>query len=81
VTHIHTVPTVLRLMLRAVEERGMRLPRLRLCFVSGEALPLQLARQFHEVFRGAGATCELVNIWGCTECLGAHPTSHPEHRV
>jgi amino acid adenylation domain-containing protein len=60
VTTLHFVPSMLQVFLEA---RGLeRCAALRRVVCSGEALPAELARRFHEVFKAP-----LINLYGPTE--------------
>jgi len=63
VTRIVLVPSLLRVLLDAAPNLGTRVPKLRLWSVSGEALPVDLARRFRDAFPKA----TLLNIYGSTE--------------
>ncbi|MBI3405302.1 MAG: amino acid adenylation domain-containing protein [Acidobacteria bacterium] len=63
VTRIVLVPSLLRLLLDAFSNLGTRLPDLKLCVSSGEALPADLARRFQK----SAPQCKLVNLYGSSE--------------
>ena len=63
VTRIVLVPSLLRAMLDAVPDLGVRLPRLKYWFSSGEALRADVARSFASNAPGA----VLVNLYGSSE--------------
>jgi amino acid adenylation domain-containing protein len=66
VTRIVLVPTLLRVLLDHAPRLGSELPRLKLWTVSGEYLPLDLAKRF-------GAACPdavLLNLYGSSEVAG-----------
>ncbi len=65
VTTLHFVPSMLRVFLEQAD-RG-RCRSLRRVMASGEALPAELARRFHEVGLGDSGTAELHNLYGPTE--------------
>ena len=66
VSRMTVVPSLLRTLLYLREPLGVRVPSLRLCACSGEALPVGLARQFLEE-TPAGT---LLNLYGCSEVAG-----------
>lgn len=59
ITVLHFVPSMLALFLAAPAAKGLAIPKV---FASGEALPVTLARQFHQVITG-----RLHNLYGPTE--------------
>ncbi len=63
VTRISLVVSQLRALLIADPDFGLRLPRLRLCIVSGERLTSDLV----DAFRCALPDACLVNLYGCSE--------------
>ena len=76
VTTLHFVPSMLQVFL---DEPGVeRLSSVRRVVASGEALPADLVRRFHERMGGAGA--ELHNLYGPTEVavdVSWHPCTDP----
>jgi amino acid adenylation domain-containing protein len=64
VTLLHTVPSIFRLLLREMRERGERLPKLRQVILAGEAL---YGRDVIDWRNQNGPDTELVNIYGPTE--------------
>jgi amino acid adenylation domain-containing protein len=71
VTRIVLVPSLLRVLLEAFTNLGSRLPRLKYWVSSGEALPLDLQRRFHEVIPAG----RLLNLYGSSE-VSADVTYH-----
>ncbi|WP_157545693.1 non-ribosomal peptide synthetase, partial [Microtetraspora fusca] len=67
VTRLLLVPSLLRVLLRAVPDLDARLPRLTTWISSGEPLSQELSRLFHE--RMPGRT--LVNLYGASEAWDA----------
>jgi amino acid adenylation domain-containing protein len=63
VTRIVLVPSLLRAMLDAAPALGQKLPRLKICISSGEALPLELC----ERFRRSLPQAVLLNLYGSSE--------------
>jgi amino acid adenylation domain-containing protein len=63
VTRIVLVPSLLRVLLDTVPDLATRLPRLTLWSLSGEVLPVDLARRFHNMLPDA----ILLNIYGSSE--------------
>ena len=63
ITHLHFVPSMLRAFLEEPEVESCT--RLRRVIASGEELPLDLARRFHERLGARGV--ELHNLYGPTE--------------
>jgi amino acid adenylation domain-containing protein len=63
VTRIVLVPSLLRAMLDVEPELGQKLPQLKICISSGEALPLDLCERFQ---RSAPQTV-LLNLYGSSE--------------
>lgn len=63
VTRIVLVPSWLSAILQAVPELGRQVPKLRYWVTSGEALPLELARQLLSAHR----SCRLLNLYGASE--------------
>ncbi|HEY7387936.1 MAG TPA: amino acid adenylation domain-containing protein [Bryobacteraceae bacterium] len=63
VTRMTVVPSQLAAILEACADLEIRLPDLRLCFTSGEALPYAL----HERFAGLLPHAVLVNLYGSSE--------------
>ncbi len=63
VTRLALVPSLLAAVLDTLPDLGARLPALRLCVSSGEALPSSLGDRF----RAALPHCRLVNLYGSTE--------------
>ena len=63
VERIVLVPSLLRTMLDVVSDLATRLPNLKLWSTSGELLPPDLVRRFHEVL----PTATLLNIYGSSE--------------
>jgi amino acid adenylation domain-containing protein len=64
ITHLHFVPSMLRVFLE--EPRLESCASLRRVIASGEALPSDLARRFHELL-GGPCGVELHNLYGPTE--------------
>ncbi|WP_295885960.1 polyketide synthase [uncultured Thiohalocapsa sp.] len=62
-TRLSLVVSQLRALLLAAPDLGRRLPRLRLCIVSGERLTAELV----DAFRRALPDTALVNLYGCSE--------------
>ncbi|ESQ11496.1 MAG: type I polyketide synthase [Thiohalocapsa sp. PB-PSB1] len=62
-TRIALVVSQLRTLLLAAPDLGHRLPRLRLCIVSGERLTADLV----ETYRRALPDTALINLYGCSE--------------
>ena len=69
------VPSLLRTMLDVASDIATRLPKLRLWSTSGELLPTDLARRFHEALPAAS----LLNIYGSSE-VTADVTYHEVDR-
>ncbi|QMV44167.1 non-ribosomal peptide synthetase [Cohnella cholangitidis] len=75
VTTMHFVPSMLHLFLDYLERRAdlensavSSLASLKQVFASGEALPIQQANRFYELFRTRMATAaKLINLYGPTE--------------
>ena len=63
VTRMVLVPSLLRALLDAYEDIQERLPELRFWVSSGEALPIELAKRFHQRLPG----CTLLNLYGSSE--------------
>jgi amino acid adenylation domain-containing protein len=63
ITRIVVVPSQLGAILDVCPDSGTRLPALRLCFTSGEALPYSLYARFTKLFPQA----TLVNLYGSSE--------------
>lgn len=74
ITHLTLVPSLLRVMLEAAPDLGDKLPSLRFCVTSGEALPVDLARRFLK----ATPDCALINLYGSSE-VAADVTVHEVH--
>jgi amino acid adenylation domain-containing protein len=66
-TVIHFVPSMLRLFLAAVDDGDAAPTRLRLVVCSGEALPADLVRRFHDLRPQLAPDAELHNLYGPTE--------------
>ena len=66
VTRIVLVPTLLRVLLEHIPDLDARVPMLKLWTVSGEYLPLDLAKDF----RTALPTAVLLNLYGSSEVAG-----------
>ena len=66
VTRIVLVPTLLRVLLEHAPDLGARVPELKLWTVSGEELPIDLARKFRAAFPEA----RLLNLYGSSEVAG-----------
>jgi amino acid adenylation domain-containing protein len=66
VTRIVLVPTLLRVLLEHAPDLNTRLPMLKLWTVSGEYLPLDLAKKFRDVLPEA----VLLNLYGSSEVAG-----------
>jgi len=75
ISRLTLVPTYLRELLAWMAIDGVRLPALRVCTSSGEALTADLARRFFEGCPDA----TLLNIYGSTEVAG-DVTSHAVRR-
>ena len=75
VERIVLVPSLLRTMLDVASDIATRLPKLRLWSTSGELLPTDLARRFHEALPAAS----LLNIYGSSE-VTADVTYHEVDR-
>jgi amino acid adenylation domain-containing protein len=71
VSRIVLVPSLLAVLLDAVQDLSERLPALRLWVTSGEAIPVELARRF----RAAMPRATLLNLYGSSE-LSADVTSY-----
>ncbi|MGA9508448.1 MAG: amino acid adenylation domain-containing protein [Candidatus Sulfotelmatobacter sp.] len=71
VSRIVLVPSLLRTLLDHARDLQARVPDLRLWSCSGEILPADLAKRFHEAFREA----TLLNIYGSSE-VAADVTCH-----
>jgi amino acid adenylation domain-containing protein len=63
VTRLVLVPSLLRDILALGDDLRQRLPKLKMCVSSGEALPIELCRRFHERL----ADAVLLNLYGSTE--------------
>jgi len=63
IERIVLVPSLLRTMLHVVSDIATRLPKLKLWSTSGELLPSDLVRRFHEAMPAA----TLLNIYGSSE--------------
>jgi amino acid adenylation domain-containing protein len=63
ITRIVLVPSLLRTLLDYTCDLEAQVPKLRLWSVSGETLPLDLARRFRKAF----PTAKLLNIYGSSE--------------
>ncbi|MEU6189635.1 amino acid adenylation domain-containing protein [Nocardia sp. NPDC047038] len=63
VTRLVAVPSLISALLDEVPDLGHRVPTLRLCVVSGEALDEHLVRRFHRHLPGR----TLVNLYGSSE--------------
>jgi amino acid adenylation domain-containing protein len=63
VTRLVLVPSLLRLLLESMESSGLRLPRLKICSVCGEALSPELVRHFYALLPQAA----LINQYGASE--------------
>ncbi len=75
VTRIVLVPTLLRVILEMHVQLECRLPHLKYCVTSGEALPLEMSRRFHEQM----PHCALLNLYGSSEVAADatwHDTGH-----
>ena len=66
VTRLVLVPSLLAALLDATGGLGARLPGLRYCVTSGEALGADLAERFRRAVPGAA----LINLYGSTEVAG-----------
>ncbi len=66
VTRIVLVPSLLEAILEAVPDLSRRLPRIKYCVSSGEALSSDLANRF----RKSLPECVLLNLYGTTEVAG-----------
>ena len=66
VTRVLVVPSLLKALLDSGQEIGLRLPKLKLWFTSGEALPSDLAHRFLEYVSDG----RLVNLYGSSEVAG-----------
>ncbi|HVJ07280.1 MAG TPA: amino acid adenylation domain-containing protein [Acidisarcina sp.] len=71
VTRIVLIPSLLQVMLDAIPDLQLRLPRLKLCTCSGEVLPAGLAKQFTKAMPEA----TLLNLYGSSE-VAADVTCH-----
>ena len=74
ITRIVLVPSLLRALFETFDDLDTRLPYLTLWFVSGEALPTDLAERFHATLPG----CALVNLYGSSE-VAADATWYETH--
>ena len=63
VTRLVLVPSLLSGMLETQADLGARLPKLKLCVVSGETLPPSLAQRFSKQL----PHCKLLNLYGSSE--------------
>jgi aspartate racemase len=63
VTRIVLVPSLLRVILDSYPDLQQRLPDLKICVSSGEALPLDLCQRF----LAAMPHCTLINLYGASE--------------
>lgn len=63
VTRIVVVPSLLNAILETFDDLSSRLPTLRYCFSSGEALPAGVLKRF----RASLPHCALVNLYGSSE--------------
>jgi non-ribosomal peptide synthetase component F len=72
-TRVRLVPSLLAPLLAdmASGKACPKLPSLRVVMVSGEALSPELANRFHQVFNphAGEPQCQIINLWGCTECI------------
>ncbi|WP_149830555.1 non-ribosomal peptide synthetase/type I polyketide synthase, partial [Streptomyces tailanensis] len=71
VTRLVVVPSLLRVLLLALEGSGQSLPALRYVTVSGETMPPDLLARFRELLPHT----RLLNLYGCTE-VAADATWH-----
>lgn len=76
VTRIVLVPSLLRAMLDAEPELGLRLPMLKVCVSSGEELSLELC----ERFRRSAPQTVLLNLYGSSE-VAADATCYDTRRL
>ena len=65
-TRMVVVPSLLFALLDAFEDLGTRLPHLKYCFTSGEAIPAAT----WNLFRGTVPHCRLINLYGSSEVTG-----------
>jgi len=63
VTRLVLVPSLLRVILESGEDLAQQLDALRYCVCSGETLPVELAKSFHEQIPHA----TLINLYGSSE--------------
>jgi len=66
VTRVRMVPSLLKIILDTQNDLSKLLSKLKIWFISGEALPLSVAHRFREVLPES----ILVNIYGLSEVLG-----------
>jgi amino acid adenylation domain-containing protein len=71
VTRIVLVPSLLRALLDSDSDLGNKLPRLKICVCSGEALSLDVAQRFLTALPGV----KLLNLYGSSE-VAADVTAH-----
>jgi amino acid adenylation domain-containing protein len=76
VTRIVLVPSLLRSMLDAERELGARLPSLKICVSSGEALSVELSKRFRRSLPQA----TLLNLYGSSE-VSADATCYDTRRL
>lgn len=78
VTHLNTSPTLLRVLLKAIDSTGRQndLESLRHLFSGGEALSPDIIQHFFAL----GLACSLENVYGPTEATmwATHTQIHPE---
>ncbi|MGM9978728.1 MAG: amino acid adenylation domain-containing protein, partial [Clostridium sp.] len=70
ITVLHFVPSMLRAMLRYLEENTEKISSLksiRNCFTSGEALKIEDLKMFNELIRSKNKDSRLINLYGPTE--------------
>ncbi len=61
---LHFVPAMLTVFINYIKKTGLNIACIKNVFSSGEALPSQLAKEFHNLLPGA----RLHNLYGPTEC-------------
>ena len=76
VTRVVLVPSILRAILDFDSNLGSRLPRLKICICSGEALSIDVAERFLIAAPGV----KLLNLYGSSE-VAADVTAHEVHAV
>jgi len=66
ITRLTVVPSLLRMLLKQRQSLGVRVPTLRYCVCSGEALTVPLAKDF----LSEAPNVTLLNLYGCSEAGG-----------